>query len=135
MENKTIATVIGTTVLAGTLAATLILNPVEQTSTPEPIPTPTATVEVVATPSPSATPNPTPTGTPVVTPAQTATPKPTATVAPTTTPQATQTPRVATLEDYAIRTVLEDGTVIVTYQPDTPQELLDTLIPKKKGAK
>lgn len=131
MENKTIATVIGTTVLAGTLAATLILNPVEQTSTPEPTPTPTATISILETTTP--TPTPAPTGSPSATP----TPTPSATQTPTATatPSATQTPRVATLEDYAIRTVLEDGTVIVTYAPDTPQELLDTLIPKKKGAK
>jgi hypothetical protein len=137
MENKTIATIVGTTVIAGALAATIILNPVEQTLTPEPTPTPTATVEVMATPSPSATATvtPTPTATPLATQTPSATATPTATVTPTTTPQATPGNRGATLEDYTIRTVLEDGTVIVTYAPDTPAELLEPLMPKKKGAK
>lgn len=121
MENKTIAAVIATVVIAGALTATSILNPVttEQTIVTEP--TPTATIEVVVIPTPTAT--IAPSATPIVT----ATPKPSAIAK-----SATTTPHVVTIEDYAIRTTLEDGTVVVTYAPDTPVELLEPLMPQPK---
>jgi hypothetical protein len=127
MENKTIATAVVTTVAVGAIAATMMLAPItnEQTTVLEP--TPTAIVEVVATPTPSVTLTPSATPSPSQTPSVTATPKPTAKAQ-----SATPTPHIATIEDYAIRTTLEDGTVVVTYAPDTPVELLEPLMPQPK---
>jgi hypothetical protein len=125
MENKTVVTAVSAILIAGALTVPLVLNPVTQQTT-APDPTPTATIEVIVTPTPTATlaPSATPTHTPIVT----ATPKPTAKAQ-----SATPTPHVATIEDYAIRTILEDGTVVVTYAPDTPLELLESIMPTKKG--